>query len=153
MSFVGLIAAAAQSWFYGNVIVIKFVQGFRFFSFIPVAYYFQKTIDFNQIDTSKLLDFFTTDETEQEIKNIKAVQSEEKRADKFQKEIDEAQAKIDAGIGNEEYLQGLIDKRQAQIDQINAEIGLDNVDALAERISTLQGTADLAEGKENAESK
>ena len=97
---------------------------------------------------AKVIDFFTTDETEQEIKNIKAVQSEEKRADKFQKEIDEAQAKIDAGIGNEEYLQGLIDKRQAQIDQINAEIGLDNVDALAERISTLQGTADLAEGKE-----
>tara|TARA_B100000287_G_scaffold92147_1_gene84327 strand:- start:220 stop:2184 length:1965 start_codon:yes stop_codon:yes gene_type:complete len=97
---------------------------------------------------SKLLDFFTTDETEQAIKDIKGTRKEEKRVDKFQKEIDEAQAKIDAGIGNEEYLQGLIDKRQAQIDQINAEIGLDNVDALAERISTLQSTADLAEGKE-----
>jgi hypothetical protein len=52
MSFLGLVAAAAQSWFYGNVILVKFIQGFRFFSIIPVAYYFQKNIDFNQAHTS-----------------------------------------------------------------------------------------------------
>ena len=60
MSFVGLIAAAAQSWFYGNVIVIKFIQGFRFFSVIPVVYYFQQTIQFNQFKTSNNKKFATS---------------------------------------------------------------------------------------------
>ena len=48
MSLLGLAATAAQSWFSGELVIIKSLQGFRFFSAIPCIYLIQSGELFDQ---------------------------------------------------------------------------------------------------------
>lgn len=102
---------------------------------------------------SKLLDFFTTDETEQAIKDIKGTRQDEKTLARQQKELDHLKNELEERRSklNDDQIKRYEDeiaKGEKMVEATTAKIGLDSVDALAERISTLQSTADLAEGKE-----
>jgi len=102
---------------------------------------------------NKLIDFFTTDEAEQELKDIKGTKQEESKLARQEKELANLKKILEDNRAkmNENQIKQYEDQiatGEKMVATTREKVGLDSIDALEERISTLQGTADLADTKE-----